>query len=126
MIWIEVEVLQGKPVSYLEDLDKRMRNTDPKYDQVRAVDSFIAELARIRRANGLTQAQVAKAAGIRQSHISRIENYESDMVSFATIMRYANAIGMTVTLTHQTGEDPRVSASIRRTDAQVAKAADIA
>jgi transcriptional regulator with XRE-family HTH domain len=85
-------------MSYLHDLDKKMRETDPKFDRIRAVDAFIADLAKVRRERGLTQAQVAHVAGIRQSHVSRIENYESEMVSFATILRYANAVGMSVKL----------------------------
>ena len=81
-------------VAYLIELDKKMRKGDPEYDRIRAVDTFIGELLKARKSLSLTQAQVAEAAGIRQSHVSRIENFESDRVAFDTILRYAHAIGM--------------------------------
>jgi transcriptional regulator with XRE-family HTH domain len=81
-------------MSYLQELDKKMREADPEYDRVRAVDSFIAELVKARKDEGLTQVQMAEAAGIRQSHVSRIENFESERVAFDTILRYAHAIGL--------------------------------
>ena len=90
-------------MSCLQELDKKMREADPEYDRIRSVDSFIAELVRARRDRGLTQAQVAEAAGIRQSHVSRIENFESERVAFETILRYAHAIGVDFKLVNTAG-----------------------
>jgi transcriptional regulator with XRE-family HTH domain len=90
-------------MSYLRELDKKMRDADPEYDRIRAVDSFIEELVKARKDHGLTQAQVAEAAGIRQSHVSRIENYESERVAFDTILRYAHAIGLDFKLVNIAG-----------------------
>ncbi len=83
-------------MSYLQELDRKMRKVDPKYDRIRAADTFIVELVNTRKGKGLTQSQVAEAAGIRQSHLSRIENFESEKVTFDTIFRYARAVGLSI------------------------------
>ena len=97
-----------------------MRRSDPEYDRIRSVDTFVAELVRARKERGLTQAQVAEAAGIRQSHVSRIENFESERVAFETIVRYAHAIGFKLALIDMTAGLPSskaapVSGSYRET-----------
>lgn len=50
-------------------------------------------LRRLRQEKSLTQSQLAKLTGVRQSHISKIENNRSS-VSIETLEKIANALGV--------------------------------
>lgn len=54
-----------------------------------------SELIRIRRMFGLSQADVAKAMGVTQQAVYKIERYDSDP-KLSTLRRYANAVGAIV------------------------------
>ncbi|TVR62579.1 MAG: XRE family transcriptional regulator [Spirochaetaceae bacterium] len=56
-------------------------------------------LFRIRCQRGLTQAQVATEMNTTQSAVSKIEHSPDDRISVRQIVRYTQAIGMTLTLT---------------------------
>lgn len=64
-------------------------------DRTARIDEFIARkvarLADLRRAAGLTQAQVAKELGVSQSEISKLEGRETHLVD--TLSRFVSATG---------------------------------
>ena len=49
-----------------------------------------------RRARGLTQAELAEASGVERSHIGRLERGEVDEPRPDTLLRLAEALGVTV------------------------------
>lgn len=51
-----------------------------------------AELVQVRRANGLTQADVAELLDITPQAVSKLEQYDADP-KLSTLARYANAVG---------------------------------
>jgi len=61
----------------------------------RADRTMKAELVRLRRAAGLTQAQVAQIMGVTQQAVQKFERYDSDP-KLSTLRRYTNAIGALV------------------------------
>ena len=54
-----------------------------------------ANLVRIRREAGLTQADVAELLGVTQQAVNKIERYDADL-KLSTLERYANAVGALV------------------------------
>lgn len=54
-----------------------------------------ARLIEIRRAAGLSQADVAELLGVTQQAVHKIERYDADM-KLSTLERYANAVGALV------------------------------
>lgn len=53
------------------------------------------ELADIRRANNLTQKDVAELMGVTQQAVNKLERYDADP-KLSTLRRYANAVGAIV------------------------------
>jgi predicted XRE-type DNA-binding protein len=62
-------------------------------------------LAEARKRRNLTQAQVAKAMGITQGRISQIERGEVREAEVETLTRYAAALGGTLRLVVDFGDD---------------------
>ena len=60
------------------------------------------QLAEIRKASGLTQADVAKSLGVSQARISKIEH--GDISGIDIIRAYVNALGGTVELVATLGD----------------------
>ncbi|WP_058632169.1 helix-turn-helix transcriptional regulator [Microbacterium oxydans] len=54
-----------------------------------------ANLVRIRREAGLTQADVAELLGVTQQAVNKIERYDADL-KLSTLERYSNAVGALV------------------------------
>ncbi len=61
-------------------------------------------LAELRRAAGLTQAQVAAAMGTAQPNVSRLERGTVDEIGTATLRRYVEAVGGKLHLVAQVGD----------------------
>jgi transcriptional regulator with XRE-family HTH domain len=59
--------------------------------------AIIDRLIEIRRAKGLTQTQLAKAADLTQSVIARFENKKA-VPQLDTLLRVADALGCTITI----------------------------
>ena len=57
--------------------------------------ALIDELARARRASGLSQTEIAARMGTSQSAVARLESGELD-ARLSTLERYAAAVGRTV------------------------------
>ena len=57
----------------------------------KAERALLSELLRIRKANGLTQQQVADRMGVRQSTVAKLEAPDGNP-TLSTIRRYANAV----------------------------------
>lgn len=51
-------------------------------------------LFELREAKGLTQAELAKKAGVREATISDIENHKTRRIDLDTMERLANALGV--------------------------------
>ena len=75
---------------------------DPEFaalwERDRVLDEIADELIRIRCETGMTQAQMAKLIGTKQSAIARLEsgNYNP---SLSMLQRVARALGKTLTIT---------------------------
>jgi transcriptional regulator with XRE-family HTH domain len=52
-------------------------------------------IERARQAKGLIQEQLAALAGVKQSHISRLENEDIKDIKGSTLRRLARALGVT-------------------------------
>ncbi|WP_432190432.1 helix-turn-helix domain-containing protein [Streptomyces sp. Tue6028] len=62
-------------------------------------------LADLRRAQGLTQVQVAALMGIQQSNVSRIERTPVQQLELLTIQRYLAAVDGRLRLIADIGDD---------------------
>lgn len=66
----------------------------------------MTDLTSLRRAAGLTQADVAGRMGIGQSRVSRIERQSLASTELGTIAAYVQAVGGDVTVTAVIGGQP--------------------
>ena len=66
----------------------------------RATQAYIDayNLREARKASHMTQVELAKAMGVSQNRISRMENGDIGTMSFDTIRRYIEAVGGKVSL----------------------------
>ena len=81
-------------------LDKR-GITESQMEKARSltqakIDSY--NLKEARRANHMTQVELAKAMGVSQNRVSRMENGDIGAMSLDTIKRYIEAVGGKVIL----------------------------
>lgn len=63
------------------------------------------QLTRRREAMGLTQRQVAARMGVVPSHVSDLERGRIPVPTFATLLRWASALGLDVVLRDRLGGD---------------------
>ena len=80
--------------SYLERQLRKPRVKRAFDEEMRVLKIGLA-LARERKRRGLTQNQVAKQIGTSAPQVSRTE-HKPDHANIRTLMRYANAIGMSL------------------------------
>lgn len=80
--------------------------TDFSHDTPHYARFIAAELLAARRERGLTQADVARLAGVRPATVCRAENEPHRMVTDA-LMKVAAALNLTLTLTPIDPEAPR-------------------
>ncbi|MDG4789210.1 helix-turn-helix transcriptional regulator [Micromonospora sp. WMMD1102] len=85
------------------DVQVKARATDPRWDSAERVERRVrmreqmltsvsgAQLAEIRKRLGMTQVQLAEAAGVSQARISQIENGEA--TSLKTLRAYVTGLG---------------------------------
>lgn len=60
------------------------------------IDSY--NLKEARKANHMTQVELAKAMGVSQNRISRMENGDMSAMSLDSVRRYVEALGGSLTL----------------------------
>lgn len=82
-------------------LDKR-GVTDEQMQEARrrtraAIDAYA--LREARKAGGMTQVQLARAMGVSQNRVSRMENGDMGAMSIDSVRRYVEALGGTLELT---------------------------
>lgn len=72
-------------------------------------------LAEVRRARGMTQQELAAAAGLRSATISDIETGKTKGIDFATLERIAGALGVNaaVLIHHDDAAQPAGAATSR-------------
>lgn len=83
----------------MADLNSYLRKrgiTDQQMDEARertqaAIDSY--NLREARKACAMTQVQLAKAMGVSQNRVSRMENGDVGVMSVDVIRRYVEALG---------------------------------
>ena len=82
----------------MDDLDRSIEQrvaADPEYANLLDAEvrrqRLIAHLVEIRKANGLTQAAVARTMNVGQSVVAEIESAKAD-IRFSTLDRYAAAV----------------------------------
>jgi len=82
----------------VDDLDRSIERrvaADPGYAELLDAEvrrqRLIAELVEVRKANGLTQAAVARTMNVGQSVVAEIESAKAD-IRFSTLDRYAAAV----------------------------------
>ena len=80
-------------------LEKKLKNPDFKreYDALDKEFELIDELLKARSEAKMTQAQVAKAMGVKQSAVARIESENLDM-KYSTLVNYLNAVGKRIAI----------------------------
>ena len=83
--------------NFRETLNEQMKNPEFKieYDALTAEYQLINAILDARKAENITQKQLAEKTGIAQSDISKIENGNANP-SLKTIERIASGMGMTV------------------------------
>lgn len=81
-------------------LDKRGITEEQMEAARRATQAYIDayNLREARKASHMTQVELAKAMGVSQNRISRMENGDIGTMSFDTIRRYIEAVGGKVSL----------------------------
>lgn len=87
-----------------EDLDRNPSLADALADAVTRSD-LIEELLEARRAEGLTQGDVAGHMGTSQSAVSELENRQTDP-HLSTLQRYARAVSRSLTVQVSMRETP--------------------
>jgi DNA-binding transcriptional regulator YiaG len=82
----------------MDDLDlsiQRRVDANPEYRDLLDAEvrrqRLIRQLVEVRKANGLTQAAVARAMNVGQSVVAEIESAKAD-IRFSTLDRYADAV----------------------------------
>ena len=95
--------LKAHPDKYSKDSEKRWAwYTDPaNKDEVNEQLShmqLVMELHKARKEAGLTQEELAKRMGTKQSYIAAIERGRKN-VSYSTIARFAHACGKRIAIT---------------------------
>ena len=78
------------------------------YDLIE-LNHLVSSLREAREEQGLSLADVAARTGIDRSALCRLENYRSINPTFATLTRYASAVGLRLTL-GTTAKEERVTA----------------
>jgi|TARA_E500000318_G_scaffold85190_2_gene81060 transcriptional regulator with XRE-family HTH domain len=78
-----------------------------------AIERLSQELLKSRKAKGLSQRDLSRAAGIPQGHISRIESGTVD-VRISSLIEHAHALGLEVVLVPQIAL-PAVNSIVRQT-----------
>ncbi len=76
--------------------DKALKNPDVKaeYDALSSAFEMKRQMIALRKAAGLTQAEMAEKLGTKRSNISRLESLNaSNSPSLATIENYARVLG---------------------------------
>lgn len=80
---------------YMDSLGADRAHVDQlKREMTEAVEEY--RLREIRKTLGLTQVQLASAAGISQNRVSDIENGHTSSLRIGTLSRYADALGCDV------------------------------
>lgn len=82
-------------VNFEDTLKKCMKDPEFKeeFDRLTPEYQLKSALIAARSAKKLTQSEVARLSGLKQSNISRLENLQSG-VSLSTIISYARAVGL--------------------------------
>lgn len=88
-------------MSNLDDYLKKRGITEEQMEVARQrtqayIDAY--NLAQARKASHMTQAEMAKAMGVSQNRVSRIENGDMEAMSLSSIRRYIEALGGQLTL----------------------------
>lgn len=95
-----------------DQVKHRRREIDPGADDpdrraaaVSAIDTFVAghHLAELRKAIGMTQAEVAALLGVSQSRVSDIERGRAATIELDTLRAYAQALGGVLDITVRVG-----------------------
>jgi predicted XRE-type DNA-binding protein len=107
----EPEVLARFSDAELEAMEKRVGGdihatelrqlsaaADAAYDRVKSVEQMLVALRAARVRKGLSQARVDELSGIGRANVSRLENLHLDNPTLETVLRYAQAVGLKVTL----------------------------
>jgi transcriptional regulator with XRE-family HTH domain len=66
---------------------------------------FVDQCIRIREKRGLTESEVARRMYTSSGHVMKLESNRAD-VRLSTLLRYADAIGATVSINLQEGHRP--------------------
>ncbi|MDR3689729.1 MAG: hypothetical protein P4L46_10155 [Fimbriimonas sp.] len=66
-----------------------------------AFESLVKDLVAARHANCMTPSEVARTADIPLSDVHAIEDFSPGNVSFESICRYAQAVGLSITIIDQ-------------------------
>jgi transcriptional regulator with XRE-family HTH domain len=77
-----------------QDFEKLVKsvNTEEEYDKLKMGSDFASKLLKARLDKNLTQAELAKRAGLKQSAIARIEN-QGSLPRIDTVFKIATALG---------------------------------
>ncbi len=80
----------------LNDYLKRRGITEAQMDEARARTQALIDahaLREARKAASMTQVQLAKAMGVSQNRVSRMENGDVDTMTVSSVRRYVEAVG---------------------------------
>ncbi len=72
---------------------ERSREFREAFDEARRATEIARELARIRRAEGVSQAEIARRLKTSQQAISRMEHPDYEGHSIRSLVRYAESLG---------------------------------
>lgn len=93
------DIERGLKERGLIDEERIAQATDEMFAAIRAY-----ELPELRRAQGLTQVQLAERIGVSQARISSIERGDLDRTLLGTLEAYINALGGTLRIVADIGE----------------------
>ncbi len=92
-----IEARASRPIP-VEEQQALNAAADEAHALARSVEEFLLHLRNARLKQGLTQSQIDERTGIGRANLSRLENLHLDNPTLDTVLRYANAVGLKVTL----------------------------
>jgi len=95
-----LQAMEARASRPIPDEEQQALNdaADEAYELARTVEDFLLHLRNARLQQGLTQAQIDERTGIGRANLSRLENLHLDNPTLDTVLRYAQAVGLKVTL----------------------------
>jgi len=91
---------KGEGMTWIKQYSEKRSAKDPEFKAAYEEEAALLGLVRARQVANLTQQNLAKTLRVSQPYIAQIERGSKPM-SLSFMVRYANAVGATIQITHR-------------------------